>query len=341
MAHFLCWLIAIPIEIATSKAFRSTKILVPTKSDTPTGDVTWFSEFIGTGAKRLTSKAVRVIILCFLIILYGILYTSKVNSREASGPVHHTHLRGSTIDAERTQSHERSKRAEGVEIVDSQQKNQNTERTPSAGWRKCFTSYRALLPYMWPSQSRHLQLVACLCFALMGFQRIVNILIPSQTEAMFGRLLDISNNSYRDILRYILYIWLQGEKGLLKSLHSIIWDHVRRHCSMQLSIATFKHVHDLSLDFHLGKQNEELLSAMRDGEAITVFLELVTFRIIPTFVDFGIAMGCFWILFDKYTSLMLCVLIFGYICLTARLAKGESKVQRRTIVAYREESSVK
>lgn len=317
---------------------------MPAKSDAPTGDGSWFLEFLRTGANKLTSETIRVIILCHLAILYALLYTLKVNKGKASGIVHHTHLRGSTIDAERIeriQSHEQSKRAEGVEVVDSQQKNEKTKRTPSAAWRKCFTSYTALLHYMWPSKSRHLQLVACLCFALMGFQRIVNILIPSQTEAMFARLLDVSNNSYRDILRYIIYIWLQGEKGLLKSLHSILWDHVRRHCSMQLSIATFKHVHDLSLDFHLGKQNKELLSAVRDGEAITVFLELVTFRIIPTFVDFGIAMGCFWILFDKYTSLMLCVLIIGYICLTARLAKGERKIQRRTVVAYREESSVK
>ncbi|KAJ5655107.1 hypothetical protein N7490_002110 [Penicillium lividum] len=341
VAHLFCWLIAIPIEIATFKAFRSTKTLVPTKSDAPTGGGSWFSESIGTAANNLTSGAVRVITLCLLIMLYRVLYTSKVNSRKASGSVHQTHPRGSSINAERTQSHEQSERAEDVEIVHSQQKTENTKRTPSVGWRKCFTSYKALIPYMWPSKSRHLQLVACLCFALMAFQRIVNILIPSQTEAMFARLLDVSNNSYRDILRYIIYIWLQGEKGLLKSLHSIPWDHVRRHCSMQLSTAIFKHVHDLSLDFHLGKQNEDLLSAMRDGEAITAFLELVTFRIIPTFVDFGIAVGCFWILFDKYTSLMLCILIFGYIWLTARLAKGESKVQKRFVVAYREESSVK
>ncbi|KAJ5642543.1 ABC transporterintegral membrane type 1 [Penicillium lividum] len=318
VAHFSCWLIAIPIEIATSKAFQSTKILVTTNPNEATGDGSCFSGFIGTTAGSLISEAVRQ-------------RDQRVGASNAD----------SSINAECIQSHKQSKRAERVKIVNLQQKKDITKRTPSAGWQKCFASYRALLPYMWPSESRHLQLVACLCFALMGFQRIVNTLIPSQTEAMFAKLLDVSNNSYRDILRYIIYIWLQGEKGLLRSLHSILWDHVRRHCSMQLSIATFKHVHYLSLDFHLGKQNEEFLSAMRDGEAITVFLELMTFRIIPTFVDFGIAMGCFWVLCDKYTSLMLGVLIFGYIGLTAHLAKGERKVQRRTVVAYREESSIK
>ncbi|KAJ5557896.1 hypothetical protein N7513_003482 [Penicillium frequentans] len=42
-----------------------------------------------------------------------------------------------------------------------------------------YKSYRALLPYMWPSKSRHLQLVACVCFALTAFQRVVNILTLS------------------------------------------------------------------------------------------------------------------------------------------------------------------
>lgn len=52
-------------------------------------------------------------------------------------------------------------------------------------------------------------------------------------------------------------------------------------------------------------------------------------------------MGCFWVYFDIYTTLMLCVLIFGYIGLTAARAKGEGELQKRTAAAYQEEYWVK
>jgi ABC-type bacteriocin/lantibiotic exporter with double-glycine peptidase domain len=312
-----------------------------TDADLSTGNGTYSTRLIRFVAKVLPSEVTRVLTLCLLVILYAALYFSRFNRTDTGCLVCQAQSRGFTVEAACTNSHERSKPVERANNENLPQKNPDAKQTLSDNLQKCFRSYRALLPYMWPSKSRYLQLVAYVCFALLGLQRIVNILIPSQTEAMFARLLDVSNNSSQDILRCIIYIWLQDEKGLLKSLHSILWDRVRRHCSIQLSIAAFEHVHNLILDFHLGKQNEELLSAMRDGEAITVFLELVTFQIIPTLVDFGIAMGCFWILFDGYTSLMLDVLYVGYISLTAHLAKGERKVQRRTVVAYREESSTK
>lgn len=335
IAHLCCWLLAMPIEIATYKVSVSTEL------DVLTGDGSWLPRFIKSGTTSLALETTRIITLCLLILLYTISYPSRNNRREASGAVHLTDLHGSSMNAEPSQHHEQSMQAKCVEVVTSEEEFEDTTRILSDGRWNYFKSYRALLPYMWPSQSRHLQLVACVCFALTAFQRVVNILIPSQTEVMFARLLDGSNSPWRDIIRYIIYIWLQGEGGLLKSLSSILWDHVKCHCSRQLSIATFEHVHNLSLDFHLGKRNAELLSAMKDGEGITGFLELVTFRIIPTFCDFGIAMGCFWVYIDVYTTLMLCVLIFSYIGLSAARAKGEGELQKRTAAAYQEEYWVK
>ncbi|KAI2670180.1 hypothetical protein LCP963914a_9871 [Penicillium roqueforti] len=312
-----------------------------TDADPSTEKRTYSTRLIRFVAKVLPLEVTRVLTLCLLVILYAALYFSRFNHRDTGCLVCQAQSRGFIVKAACTNGHERSEPVRRANNEELSQKNQDAKQTLSDNWQKCFRSYRALLPYIWPSKSRYLQLVAYVCFALLGLQRIVNILIPCQTETMFAKLLDVSNNSSQDILRYIIYIWLQDEKGLLKSLHSILWDRVRRHCSRQISIATFEHVHNLSLDFHLGKQNEDLLSAMRDGEAITAFLELVTFRIIPTLVDFGIAMGCFWILFDGFTSLMLGTLILGYVSLTAPLTKGERKVQRQIMVAYREESSIK
>lgn len=124
-------------------------------------------------------------------------------------------------------------------------------------------------------------------------------------------------------------------------MRSALWVPISQYSYRELSVASFEHVHSLSLDFHLGKKTGEVLSAMGKGQSINTFLESLTFQVLPMMVDLGVAIGYFLIVFDAYYALVVAVVTFWYIYLTIRMAQWRADIRREMVNADREEDAVK
>jgi ATP-binding cassette, subfamily B, vacuolar membrane transporter HMT1/ACLQ len=218
-------------------------------------------------------------------------------------------------------------------------------------WWEYLRGYSLFFPYLWPSTSVRLQLIVVLCFSLVLAQRLMNLLVPYQ----IGLVTDLLAGEYDgkhgvpgkpempwvQIFLLILYKSVQGTSGLLGAARSVLWIPVAQYSYAALSTASFEHVHGLSLEFHLGKRTGEVLSALSKGAAINVFLEQVTFQVLPMLIDLGIAIGYFAVAFDSYYSLTVSILTFWYLYLTIRLAQWRAEARREMINADREEDAVK
>jgi ABC-type transport system involved in Fe-S cluster assembly fused permease/ATPase subunit len=176
----------------------------------------------------------------------------------------------------------------------------------------------------------------------------MNILVPIQTGFVTNLL---AEKDYADgvkpqmpwlqICLLILYKLVQGQSGILGAARSVLWIPVAQYSYAALSTASFEHVHGLSLEFHLGKRTGEVLSALSKGAAINVFLEQVTFQVLPMLIDLGVAIVVFATAFDSYYSLTVSILTFWYLYLTIRLAQWRAEARREMINADREEDAVK
>jgi ABC-type transport system involved in Fe-S cluster assembly fused permease/ATPase subunit len=198
-------------------------------------------------------------------------------------------------------------------------------------------------PYLWPAKDRKLQIVVVVCFLIMLVQRGIQVMVPYQAGKITDELADETKTGmpWKGICLYILYRLLQGNNGLLGATRSIIWLPVSQYSFRELSVASFEHVHSLSLDFHLGKKTGEVLSALGKGNAINNFLESVTFQVIPMLVDLFIAIGYFLIEFDVYYALIVAVVTFWYIYLTIRMAQWRAEIRRQMVNSDREVDAVK
>lgn len=215
---------------------------------------------------------------------------------------------------------------------------------PSRSWWEYIKGYSMFFPYLWPAKNRRLQIVVVISFIIMIVQRGIQVLVPLQA----GKLTDdLSGDNgdvklpWKGICLYIFYRLLQGNNGLLGATRSIIWVPVSQYCFRELSIASFEHVHSLSLDFHLGKKTGEVLSALGKGNAINNFLESVTFQVLPMLVDLCVAIGYFLIYFDAYYALVVAVVTFWYIYLTIRMAQWRAGIRREMVNSDREVDAVK
>ncbi|KAF4556035.1 ABC transporter-like protein 14 [Elsinoe fawcettii] len=214
--------------------------------------------------------------------------------------------------------------------------------TPSRSWWEYIKGYSVFFPYLWPSKDRRLQIIVVTCFVIMIIQRGIQALVPFQAGVITNKLADQNGTiPWGSILLYILFRLLQGNNGVLGAIRSTIWVPVSQYSFRELSVASFEHVHGLSLDFHLGKKTGEVLSALGKGNAINNFLESVTFQVVPMLVDLCVAIAYFLILFDAYYALVISVVTFWYIYLTIRMAQWRADIRREMVNSDREVDAVK
>lgn len=215
---------------------------------------------------------------------------------------------------------------------------------PSRTWWEYIRGYHIFLPYLWPSRNRRLQMVVVVCVLIVIVQRGLNLLVPYQVGLITN---DLSGENgevkmpWGAIVLYVVYRFLQGNNGILGAARAVLWIPVGQYSYRELSIASFEHVHSLSLDFHLGKKTGEVLSAMGKGSSINNFLEQVTFQVVPIIVDMFVAVGYFLIAYDSYYALVVAVIVFWYIYLTIRMAQWRAEIRRVMVNADREQDAVK
>jgi ABC-type bacteriocin/lantibiotic exporter with double-glycine peptidase domain len=205
---------------------------------------------------------------------------------------------------------------------------------PPKSWWEYLNDYSLFLPYMWPSKSCHLQIVVIACFALLILQRIANVLVPAQVGTIITALASEQKTKtlsvpWLQVSLFIFYRWLQHSLG---SLRSGLWIPMSQYSYLELSTATFEHIHRLSLDFHLSKKTGEVLSAMSKCRNVTAFLEQVVFQLIPTLFDLIIAIGYFLVVFDTYYALVVGISSFLYLFVTIRMAQWRAESSRQMTI---------
>lgn len=213
-------------------------------------------------------------------------------------------------------------------------------KTPSKSWWEYLKGYSLFFPYLWPSKSRKLQMIVIICVVLVMLRSAINVLVPIQ----IGVVTNILAGEYPHRTPWgaiVLFICLRTSGTILAAIRAVLWIPIEQYSYRSLATSSFEHVHQLSLDFHLGKKTGEVISAMNKGGSINSFLEMVTFQVVPMLVDLCVAVGYFLIAFDAYYALVVAIVTFCYIYITIRLAQWRAEMRRTMVDASREEDAVK
>jgi len=290
---------------------------------------------------------VRILVLLCLVTLYAVLTYGKPKSNSQTNRIdEHAPLltNGQATDyglvTNKTIKQDKKEGA-GEEQHAGWEK---PKRIVSRSWWEYTKGYSVFFPYLWPSKDRKLQVVTVICFVVMIAQRGVQFMVPYQAGVLVD---DLSGENgdvgvpWTGIALYIFYRLLQGNNGILGAIRSTLWVPVSQYSFRELSVASFEHVHGLSLDFHLSKKTGEVLSALGKGNAINSFLESVTFQVMPMLVDLCVAIAYFMIEFDAYYALVVTVVTFWYIYLTIRMAQWRGDIRREMVDADRQVDAVK
>ena len=213
---------------------------------------------------------------------------------------------------------------------------------PSVGWFQYIRGYGVLLPYLWPSKSRKLQMIALFCFALTAAQRVLQIAVPILAGLIVNRLTEVPvRPPWPEIILYMFLRWLQGSQGGLSVLRSICWIPVEQYSFRAITQAAFEHVHGLSAEFHTDKKTGEVISALNKGSSINSFLSYITFNMGPMFVDMIITIIYVSRKYDAYICMTMTISTSLYVYVTVRIAQTRVQLRRDTANADRDMEAVK
>lgn len=196
-------------------------------------------------------------------------------------------------------------------------------------WNELFHRLNRISPYLWPSKSRALQLLAVVCIFLVVIGRFVNFLVPlvfAEIVKIFEEGSKVSPWPY--LFGYVALRFLQASGGLA-ALRDALWAPVMQYSDREMSMLSFNHLLNLSFSFHTHRKTGEVLRILDRGAAINHTFELILFNIIPTFVDIFVALIFFTIYFEWTLAVVVFFVFTAYVAASVILTRWRTQLRRQ------------
>ena len=197
----------------------------------------------------------------------------------------------------------------------------------TGGWR----ALRSLLPYLWPSDARSLRLRVVLAMAMLFAARVASVYIP----VFYARAVDaLSLDDAGLIAVPFALIFAYGAARVLSlafnEARDAIFVNVAERAIRTIALEVFRHLHALSMRFHLGRQTGRLSQAIDRGtRAISLLLRFSLFSIIPTAVELVLVFVILWNMLDAAIALTTMGTVVLYIVYTLVVTEWRIKFRRR------------
>ena len=101
---------------------------------------------------------------------------------------------------------------------------------------------------------------------------------------------------------------------LFDNLRNAIFERVGQDATRRLAETTFRHLHDLSLRFHLERRTGAVTKIVERGtKSIDMMLYFLLFNIAPTILQLGIVLVLFWVKFGLGLVVATAIMVAAYI----------------------------
>jgi ATP-binding cassette, subfamily B, heavy metal transporter len=190
----------------------------------------------------------------------------------------------------------------------------------------------SLLPYLWPAGNpvARLRVIGAMLFLVLA--KGATVAVP----VIYGRMVDALAPRGGSSSVLVLPMALIVAYGLARiassgfgELRDALFAAVGQRAVRQLALRTFKHLHGLSLRFHLDRQTGGLARVIDRGTTgMQSVLRLAVFNVAPTIIEVALVTAIIWRLFDwRFAGVtMLAVLI--YVGFTAAFAARRVRLRR-------------
>jgi len=191
-----------------------------------------------------------------------------------------------------------------------------------------------LAPFLWPKNKFSLKIRVVLAILCLVLSKATNLISPP----ILGRAVDSLTELSQGLNMYTLvplslivaYGLARVATKLFGELRNAVFSKVSQHAIRQLTLNTFKHLHSLSLQFHLNRKTGALSKFIDRGtKGIDFLMNYFLFNVIPTLIEIVFVAGILLTLYGLKYAVVTVVTISMYVVLTFMITQWRLKFRRR------------
>jgi len=194
------------------------------------------------------------------------------------------------------------------------------------GQRRDWQTLKSLLPFIWAHRLRVLLALSCLITA-----KGANVAVP----LVFKHLVDALTITPEQALIVVpaalllAYGALRFSTSLLTELRELVFARVTQGAVREISLRVFRHLHALSLRFHLERQTGGLTRDIERGtRSIGSLISYTLYSILPTLVEIGLVIGILLVQYDAVFALITLATLALYIVFTVAVTNWRTALRR-------------
>jgi ATP-binding cassette subfamily B protein len=154
--------------------------------------------------------------------------------------------------------------------------------SPQNHWKTLKTLWR----HLWPEGRRDLRLRVVLALLFLALAKGLNVVVPFLMKYAVDSLSGVDQALILPVAFVVSYGLARVMVSFFGELRDLTFVRVQQNALRTIALNTFKHLHNLSLDFHLSRQTGGLSRVIERGtRGIQFVLNFMTFNIVPTLLE--------------------------------------------------------
>ena len=195
-----------------------------------------------------------------------------------------------------------------------------------------FGTLRRFLPYLWPAGEPGLKLRILAALALVLLSKLVQVYgAPFALQGAVDGMARGDRGATTLILALVVgYAAARFGSVLFDNLRNAVFEKVGQDATRRLAAAVFRHLHQLSLRFHLERRTGAVTKVVERGtKSIDTMLYFMLFNIAPTVLELTLVVQIFWSRFGLPLVAATLVMVAAYILFTRIVTDWRNALRQR------------
>ncbi|MES2281986.1 MAG: ABC transporter ATP-binding protein/permease [Pseudomonadota bacterium] len=194
--------------------------------------------------------------------------------------------------------------------------------------RSDWGTLKRLFPYLWDYKWRVLAALMFVLAAKLGNVG-VPVLLKTLVDAMSLKPGNVQAVLVVPVALLLGYGLLRLSTSLFSELRELVFAKATEGASRKISLEVFRHLHALSLRFHLERQTGGMTRDIERGtRAVHSLISYSLYSIIPTLFEVGLVLGILAVKFDAWFAWITLTALVLYITFTVTVTEWRSKFRK-------------
>ncbi|HEX6409986.1 MAG TPA: ABC transporter ATP-binding protein/permease, partial [Sphingomicrobium sp.] len=185
------------------------------------------------------------------------------------------------------------------------------------------------LPMLWPKGEGELKIRVVAALLLVFVGKAVVLAMPFAYKAVIDRMSGPVVAFGVVAALVAAYATARFAGVLADNLRNAVFEKVGQHAARRLAGRVFRHIHDLSLRFHLERRTGSLTKIVERGtKSIDMMLYFLLFNIAPTVIELIAICAIFFVKFGPGLVAATLAMVAVYIAFTRKVTDWRAQIQR-------------